>query len=257
MLYTHKLPPLTQAIFIKRYKRFLVDVYTKNSTFTIHCPNSGSMRGLLREGMPVWMSTAQNLKRKLAHTLEIVQPSETLVGVNTHRANTIVHEALQAGVLSHIYPHTRIHPEYSVDKGSRLDFMLETPEGPVFLEVKNVTMAHNSCALFPDATTIRGTKHMRLLSALSMQHNVRCGVIFLIQRNDCHSFAPAQDIDPAYHDALITAQRTVNILTFFCQVTPHAITLTDIKASHSRCLRKTPETAADAAPSPDGHEERS
>lgn len=225
MLYTHKLPPLTQAIFIKRYKRFLVDVSIHGTTATVHCPNSGSMHGLLREGMPVWVSAAQNPKRKLAYTLEIVQPDQTLVGVNTHRANAIVHGALQAGVLSHIYPHTRIHTEYSAQKGSRLDFMLETREGRVFLEVKNVTLAHKKCALFPDAITTRGTKHMHHLAQLSLQPETRCGVIFLIQRDDCCSFAPAHHIDPEYATALSLAAKTVNVYTFWCKITPFNITL--------------------------------
>jgi len=225
MLYSHKLPPLKQATFIKRYKRFLVDVHLNNQIHTVHCPNSGSMKGLLTTDMPVWVSTSSNPNRKLAHTLEIVKPAETLVGINTHRANTIVHEALKAGILSHIYPHQTIHKERRVDTKNRIDFMLEKTDGRVYLEVKNVTLINEQTALFPDAVTQRGTKHIHCLHNL-MDHN-QCGLIFLIQRGDATAFNTASTIDPAYAEALnIAIKAGLHIHILKSRVTPTHIHIT-------------------------------
>ena len=191
--------------------------------FTIHCPNSGSMKGLLEEGAPVYFSTSSNPKRKLPHTVEIIQSGSTLVGVNTHRANTIVGEALHHGLLQEYYPHTRIKPEHTVDH-SRFDFMLETPKGSALLEVKNVTLADGHCALFPDAVTARGTKHINHLCDLAKK-GMQCAMIFLVQRNDCTTFSPAQHIDPVYTEAFNRARQHVAVHILACTVTEHSIVI--------------------------------
>ena len=85
---------LITGTFVKRYKRFFVDILHKNKKITAHCPNSGSMLGLLNKGNNVWFSISDNEKRKLKYTLEIIEQEKNLVGVNTHLTNKIIKEAL-------------------------------------------------------------------------------------------------------------------------------------------------------------------
>ena len=85
---------LLQGSLIKRYKRFFVDIKYKNKIITGHCPNSGSMMGLLNKGNSVWFSASNNTKRKLKYTLEIIDIDKKLIGINTQLTNKIVLEAL-------------------------------------------------------------------------------------------------------------------------------------------------------------------
>ena len=224
MNYCHKLPSLKKVIFLKRYKRFIVDVQDDTNTLSVHCPNSGSMKGLLTEGMPAWISTSSCTKRKLPHTLELVQPHNTLVGVNTHRANHVVHDALNAGLLKDHYAFNDIKREQSIHN-SRFDFLLSTPSGPLFLEVKSVTLTSHEGALFPDAVTQRGTKHIQDLINLSKE-GVSAALLFLVQREDCTFFTPAGEIDPAYEQALLSASHMIDIHICVCHITPENISIT-------------------------------
>ena len=176
--------------------------------------------------MPVWMSHSDNPTRKLQHTLEIVKPDNTLIGVNTHRANTLVHEALQSGIFHKHYKHTHIKKEHKTSAHTRPDFMLQTDKGPVYLEVKNVTLCEKSHALFPDAVTTRGTKHMQHLNELAQISSVRCGVVFLVQRNDCNLFSPAQHVDAHYTQALLVAHKSIDIHILSCHITEQEIHIT-------------------------------
>lgn len=203
-----KLPEKTASgTLIKRYKRFLADVCLRDDeSITVHCPNSGSMRGCSQPGSPVLISHSTNKKRKYPWTLEMVQDSGIWIGVNTSLTNKLVHEALANGVIQNFGSITKITPEIKVSSKSRLDFYLESGEQQIYLEVKNCSMAENNVALFPDAVTARGTKHLEELIQLKQQ-GYTAAVLFCVQRGDATSFSPATAIDPVYAQTLYKATR--------------------------------------------------
>jgi len=222
-----RLPPVRKAgKLIKRYKRFLADIQLDdNTSLTVHCPNSGSMRGCSEPGSPVIISHSDNPKRKYAWSLEMVQVQGVWVGVNTARTNAIVREALEDGVITkwgHIYS---IRPEVRVSDKSRLDFLLETKKGQVYLEVKNCSLAENNIALFPDAVTSRGTKHLLELARLARE-GTTSAVLFCVQRSDATVFAPAASIDPLYARTLSEVlKQGVQVLAYQAEVNPEEIRL--------------------------------
>jgi len=158
-------PPLAKGKLIRRYKRFLVDVKLENGkTVTAHCPNSGSMKGLISEGNPVFLSHADGHGRKTAYTLEMIQLPSSLVGVNTQRPNHLVTRAISHGRIPGLTGYGRLQTEIRYGKNSRIDILL-TDEGkpPCFIEVKNCTLVEEGIACFPDAVTSRGLKHLKEL----------------------------------------------------------------------------------------------
>ena len=173
---------LISGLFIKRYKRFFVDVKVKNETITVHCPNTGSMQGLLQEGNKVWLSKSNNPNRKLKYTLQIIEDKTKKVGVNTHLTNKIVFEALQNNKIKLLPKNIEIKPEVKFGKKTRFDFLISKNNFKAFVEVKNVTLARNEkIAEFPDAITSRGLKHLdELIKAKNMGYEIF--LIFVIQR---------------------------------------------------------------------------
>jgi len=187
---------------VLRYKRFLADVAMDDGRLlTVHCPNSGSMAGCKEPGSPVLVSLADNPKRKYAHTLEMVRVGATWVGINTARTNGLVAEAISAGVVTELTGIETIRPEIKVSDKSRLDFLLTCGEEKIYLEVKNCSLALDRVAMFPDAVTVRGAKH---LAELLILHRTGCRavVFFCVQREDVDYFSPADHIDPGYAQAL-------------------------------------------------------
>lgn len=222
------LPPVRQdGTLIKRYKRFLADIALDNGEIlTVHCPNSGSMRGCSSPGSPVLLSKADNPKRKYAWTLEMVQNNGVWIGINTGITNKIVHEALKNGTITDFGSIHVIRPEIKVSDKSRLDFLLETDNGPVYLEVKNCSLAEGGMALFPDAVTARGTKHLQELHQLR-QEGFGAAVLFCVQRVDAKCFAPAVEIDPLYAQTLQqVAANGVQVLAWQAQLEPDQIRIT-------------------------------
>ena len=222
------LPPIRQSgTLIKRYKRFLADITLKNGeTLTVHCPNSGSMRGCSDPGSPVILSKSDNPKRKYAWTLEMVQKEGIWIGVNTGLTNKLVSEALENSVITEFGKILTIRPEIKVSARSRLDFLLETEQARTYLEVKNCSMAHNNIALFPDAVTARGTKHLHELDRLR-QEGFNTAVLFCVQRADADSFAPAEGIDPVYAKTLREVHaRGVGAFAYRADVGPEEIRIT-------------------------------
>lgn len=193
---------------------------------TVHCPNSGSMRGCSDPGSPVMISKSDNPRRKYAWTLEMVQHHRIWIGVNTARTNHIVREALENETINDFGHILSIRPEIKVSGRSRLDFLLTTKAGQVYLEVKNCSLAENRTAMFPDAVTARGTKHLHELDRLRGEGNT-CAVLFCIQRADADRFMAAAHIDPEYAETLRKVRENgVQVLAYRAEVTPEAITLT-------------------------------
>ena len=153
MNFENKLIP---GLFIKRYKRFFIDIKLKNKIVTAHCPNSGSMMGLLNKNNKVWVTKSLNLKRKLKYTLQIIEDKKSKVGVNTHITNKIVFEALKKNLIKEFNKNIKITNEKVFGSNTRFDFYLEGKNNKSFLEVKNVTLKRkDKIAEFPDSITSR------------------------------------------------------------------------------------------------------
>ena len=210
---------LLQGTLIKRYKRFFVDIKYKNKTITAHCPNSGSMMGLLNKGNNVWFSESDNPKTKLKYTLEIVVVNNKPVGINTHLSNKIVLESLKNKKIKNLTRLTNIKSEEKFSDNTRFDFLISNNKEKCFLEVKNVTLLRqDNIAEFPDAITSRGTKHLKeLINAKTKGYN-SC-MLYLIQREDCKSFKIAGDIDEKYKIAFDDALKNgVKVLCYDCKL---------------------------------------
>ena len=211
---------------IKRYKRFFVDVKIKNKTITAHCPNTGSMYGLLQKGNKVWVTKSDNPNRKLKYTLQIIEDKKSKVGVNTHLANKIVHHALENNLIKEFDKKIQVKPETKFGTNTRFDFLITQKKFKAFIEVKNVTLSRiNNLAEFPDAVTSRGLKHINeLLKASNMGYKIF--ILYLIQRNDCKLFKIAKDVDPEYSNSLIKAvKKKLNILCYDCKFSSKGIKL--------------------------------
>jgi len=215
---------LLQGTLIKRYKRFFVDIEYKNKIITSHCPNSGSMMGLLNKGNKVWFSKADNPSRKLKYTLEMVEVNKQLVGVNTMLTNKIVLEALKQKKIEKLIKFFDIKTEVKFSNDTRFDFLISNNIKKCFLEVKNVTLVRkNGIAEFPDAVTSRGKKHLKEL-IIANKKGYQSYMIYVVQREDCKLFKIAEDIDKEYKTTLDEAiKNRVNILCYDCKLSSEEI----------------------------------
>ena len=215
---------LISGVLIKRYKRFFVDVKVNNQIVTAHCPNSGSMLGLLDKNNKIWISQSKNPKRKLKFTLELINVKDNLVGVNTIFANKIILEELTNKTIKEFSKFENIKTETVYNTNTRFDFFLKKNNRKIFLEVKNVTLSiKKNVAEFPDAITSRGTKHlMKLIEA--KKEGYESYILYLIQREDCNQFKIADKIDIEYKKAFIEAKKKgVKILSYNCKLSPQEI----------------------------------
>ena len=217
---------LISGQFVKRYKRFFVDVKINGKIITAHCPNTGSMYGLLKKGNKVWLTKSKNPNRKLKYTLQIIQDKKTKVGVNTHLTNKIILHALENNLISEFNAKIQIKPETKLGKNKKFDFLITKNTSKAFIEVKNVTLSRKkNVAEFPDAVTSRGLKHIEELVKASKK-GYKIYILYLIQRNDCKIFKIANDIDPKYSDSLSKAvKKNLNILCFDCKFSSKGIKL--------------------------------
>jgi len=217
---------LISGLFIKRYKRFFADVKVNNQIITAHCPNTGSMYGLLKKDNKVWISKSDNPNRKLKYTLEIIEDKKSKVGVNTHSTNKIVNHALQNKLIKELSNFSEIKPESRYGTNTRFDFLIIDRKFKTFLEVKNVTLSRKKkLAEFPDSVTSRGLKHINeLVKAGKKKYKIF--ILFLVQRDDCDSFSIAKDIDPNYSIALQKAvKNNLKVLCYDCKFSSKGIKL--------------------------------
>ena len=209
---------LIAGVLIKRYKRFFVDIKVKNKVITAHCPNTGSMMGLLKKGNKVWFTESNDKKRKLKYTLQIIEVNGKKVGVNTHLTNKIFYEALLDGKIIDIGKNDILFKEKKFNQNTRFDFFIKKSEKGIFIEVKNVTLSRiKNIAEFPDAVTERGLKHINeLIEAKNRGFDIY--LAFIIQREDCKKFKIAEDIDPKYKKLLTFALKNkLKVICYDCK----------------------------------------
>jgi len=215
---------LIKGKLIKRYKRFFVDVKLNNETVTAHCPNTGSMKGLLDAGNEVFVQKNDDPKRKLKYGLEIIKSRKNLVGVNTHLANKIVNHGLMNNRIKELMKNDLIKPEVFFDKETRFDFLLKKNKQKIFLEVKNVTLFRDKkTAEFPDAITSRGSKHLiALINATKKGY--KSYLLFLVQIQNMEYFKIASDIDNEYYKNYLAAKKAgVKFLAYRCKISSKEI----------------------------------
>jgi sugar fermentation stimulation protein A len=220
--------PLVRGQLVSRYKRFFADVVLADGTaVTAHCPNPGAMLGLNTPGLGCWLSKSDDPKRKLAHTLELVEADGGLVGVNTLHPNRLVAEALAEGAIPELSGYASHRREVRYGTNSRVDFLLEHPERPpCWLEVKNVHLRRSGAlAEFPDCVAARSSKHLRELEAMVAAGD-RAVALFVVQRTDCEAFAACRELDPAFALGLEQAAAAgVEVLVYGCDLSVDRIRL--------------------------------
>tara|TARA_B110000008_G_scaffold264274_1_gene288423 strand:- start:249 stop:947 length:699 start_codon:yes stop_codon:yes gene_type:complete len=210
---------LIKGKLVKRYKRFFTDVKLNKEVVTAHCPNTGSMMGLLDEGNNVFISKNDDPKRKLKYTLEIIKVKKNLVGINTHFANKIALHGLTNNLVKEVSNNDTIKPEVFFDKETRFDFFIEKNKQKIFVEVKNVTLFRDKkIAEFPDAMTSRGLKHLKTLITATKQ-GYKSYLLFLVQIQGVESFKIAKDIDKEYYENYLLAKKAgVIFLAYRCKI---------------------------------------
>ena len=210
---------LIKGKLIKRYKRFFVDVNIKKEIVTAHCPNTGSMKGLLDKDNEVYLLKNDNPKRKLKYGLEIIKARKNLVGVNTHLANKIVGHGLQNNLIKELKNNDTVKSEVFFNKETRFDFLIEKNNTKSFIEVKNVTLfRQENTAEFPDAVTTRGSKHLLALINATKK-GYKSYLIFLVQIQNMEKFKIAKDIDNEYYQNYQTARKAgVIFLAYRCKI---------------------------------------
>ncbi len=242
--------PLVRATLVRRYKRFFADVTLDNGTPAVaHVANTGAMTGLANPGATVWLAPNTSPTAKLPWRWNLTElrhnDAPLYVGINTAWPNRVAEEAIRENRIPQLANYTSLRREVAYHDNSRIDLLLEdtpdTPDStgapaqtsttaarpPCYVEVKNVHLAHGATALFPDAVTTRGSKHLAALTAM-VAAGARAVQLFVIQRADVATFAPAWHIDPTYATALVNAHKSgVEIYAWVASVT-----LTDITLSH-------------------------
>lgn len=229
------IPALREGILLKRYKRFLADIETDDgSVLTLHCPNTGSMLNCCEPGWRVWFSTSDNPRRRYSSTWEMVEnDSGELIGINPGRANYLVEEALEAGIVRELrgYSNRRREVRFG-EENSRIDFLLERAEGNAvrecYVEVKSVTLGlGGGQGVFPDAITTRGQKHLRELIEIKARGQ-RAVLLFCVQHSGIDEVAPADYIDADYGSLLRKAASVgVELFAYKVMLSPQ-----EIKVAH-------------------------
>lgn len=222
--------PYIPAVLLRRYKRFLADVELSNGeVVTVHTPNTGSMLGVAMPGMRVWLRDTQSSTRKYRYSWEISEPKDQVyVGVHTGIVNSLVMEAILNGTINELQGYAQMEQEVSYgEEKSRIDLLLQDNQRRCYVEIKNVTARDTQgLAMFPDAVSIRGQKHLRELMRV-VKEGQRGVIFFCIQREDIEGFRPADEIDCDYGSLLRNAaMQGVEILAYKARVTPELITLT-------------------------------
>lgn len=216
---------LVRGTLIKRYKRFLADVKLDDGSVVVaHCTNSGTMKSCLEEGAEVYLNPVNNPNRITKFTWEMIKINGDWVGINTSNPNRLVYEAVAKGEIKDLIGYTKVQREVKFGD-SRFDVYAENETEKCFIEVKNVTLKEGNYALFPDAVTTRGQKHLHTLMEVKLA-GIRAVMFYVVQRSDVNIFAPAKEIDPDYFHALkMAVDAGVEVFAVQAKVSPKGIEL--------------------------------
>ena len=215
--------PLIHGTLIRRYKRFLADIQLDSGEVVVaHCTNSGTMKSCLEEGAEVYLSPATDPNRKTRFTWEMIKINGSWVGINTSNPNQLAHELVSRHLIPGLEGYTEVKREVTFGD-SRFDVYAKNAEQECFIEVKNVSLKEGSLAMFPDAVTTRGQKHLETLMEVKKQ-GIRAVMLYIIQRTDVEAFAPARHIDPEYARKLEVAMAAgVEVFPLMVEVSPQGI----------------------------------
>ena len=204
------------GVFISRLNRFIAEVELDGKHELVHVKNTGRCRELLTPGAVVYLQEAANPNRSTRYDLVVVKKGERLINMDANAPNIAFHEYLQSGLL--LDGVTSIKPETKYGY-SRFDFYVEAQDRKIFIEVKGVTLEENDVAMFPDAPTERGVKHLKEL-AQCVQDGFEAQVVFVVQMSDILYFAPNFIMHPAFGEALVSTQKAgVVVAAFDCAIT--------------------------------------
>lgn len=218
--------PLIEGKFIKRYKRFFADIDIGQDSPQIvvaHNVNTGTMKTCLGDNWKSLISFHDSPTRKLKYSFEMIHNGLTWIGINTSLTNSLAIEAIKNGTIKELQNYSNIKPEAKIGD-SRIDILLSNSESDLcYVEVKNVTLVENNVAMFPDAVTERGQKHLQELMSLK-KNNIRAVMLFIVQREDCNIFSTSNPIDKKYSELLNQAiSEGVEVLVYQCQLSPEEI----------------------------------
>lgn len=219
---------LQEGVLLRRYKRFLADVELPGGeVITAHCPNTGAMTGCAEPGWKVWLSVSDSKTRKYPHTWELVATDAGMACVHSAKANTVVREAFDAGVIPGFDAYPDIRAEVKYGEGSRIDLLLAGDSGKVYVEVKSVTLCREGgVGVFPDAVSDRGRRHLGELARIAGEPDARAVLFFCVFHAGVTHVSAAGDIDPKYRDALVDAQAAgVEVLAWAARIEPSGIEL--------------------------------
>jgi sugar fermentation stimulation protein A len=224
-----ELGELIQGRLIKRYKRFLADVQLDDGReVTAHCPNTGSMKNCAEPGSRVWLKDSGNPKRKYPLGWELVEIENSyLASINTGRANALIREAIEQGVIEQLQGYSHIRSEVKYGENSRIDLLLQDDDKPnVWVEIKNVTLLEeDGWGSFPDAVTTRGAKHLRELMAMVEQGD-RAAMVFCVPHMGIKKVRPADQIDPEYGRLLREAKTAgVEVMAYAAHIDEQSVTI--------------------------------
>ncbi|MDD2380992.1 MAG: DNA/RNA nuclease SfsA [Mariniphaga sp.] len=215
--------PLIHGKLIRRYKRFLADVELDNKEVVVaHCTNSGSMKSCLEPGAEVYLSPATDPTRKTRFTWEMIRINDDWVGIHTGNPNQLALEGIRNQRITGLEGYSTVKREVKFED-SRFDIYAENDKEKCFIEVKSVTLKEEEFALFPDAVTSRGQKHLKTLLEVK-KRGMRAVMLYVVQRSDVDVFAPAEEIDPEYAALLReVVSKGVEVIVMQAKVTPHSI----------------------------------
>ena len=227
---------MVSARFLKRRNRFVGSAEWKGDLIPVHIPNTGSLKGVLDPPQPCRLRFFKGTKRKMPFSLEALKTGSSWVGVNTQIPNVLVREVWEQKKLWTDFPLSQ--GEVSVSAGSRIDRVFWKDKSLLkvdrtvlkngsfhFVEIKNVSLKIGDTACFPDSVTLRGRKHIKELVRL-MEQGHTCEMVYVAQREDCKSFAPADDIDGEYGRALrLAVRRGLKVSAFPCRLTISSVRL--------------------------------
>ena len=209
-----------KAVFLERPNRFIAHCTVDGMLETVHVKNTGRCRELLVPGATVYLEKSSNPNRKTAYDLVTVETPFGLVNMDAAAPNQVAGELLRAGAI--LSSPTLVQPEVRFG-ASRLDFYAENDRQRLFVEVKGVTLEQDGRCRFPDAPTERGTRHLHELIR-AVEEGYQATAFFVIQMENALDFAPNDDTDPAFGQALRQAARAgVEIAAYSCRVTPGSI----------------------------------